>query len=421
MITGKTTRRAFLKRGTAALFAAPLAVERSVLGGRGFAGPSDQVTVGFIGCGGRGQQLMKQLPSDARIVALCDCYLPRCEQARKRYNAKWDVYQDYRKLLDRKDIEAVVVPTTDHARVLCCIHACQAGKDIYAEKPLTLTIYEGRVLVRAVRRYRRVFQTGTQQRSMELNEFACRFIREGGIGRVHTVQCCNYPGPGVYTGLPEEPLPSGLDWDMWCNRTELRPYSSRLQFAWMAWRSYSGGEMTNWGAHGVDQVQWALGMDESGPVKVWPVTPEPNGKVSMKYANGVLVKFELRKGPLGGAVFHGEKGTVWINRNEYRVTPPELVRDAPDPSLAQKWRRPDWPANYHLRNWILCVKSRKRPVADVEIGHRSITVCHLANIARRIGRPLQWDPVRETFPDDPEACTYLERPRRKGYELPETL
>ncbi len=413
------TRRRFLRRATALAAGAPLVVRPGVLAAPGLPGPSDRVTVGFIGTGGRGQQLMRQLPADSQIVAICDCYVKRSEQANQRFGTKYTVYQDYRKILERKDIEAVVIPTTDHGRVIPCIHACQAGKDVYAEKPLTVTIAEGRVLARAVKKHRRVFQTGTQQRSMELNEFACRFVREGGIGRLHTVRCCNYPGPGRYTGLPEQPIPEGLNWDMWCSRTELRPYNRNLQFGWMAWRSYSGGEMTNWGAHGMDQVQWALGTSESGPVEVWPVTPGPNGQVHMRYAGGVLVKLEIDQGgPLGGAIFIGSKGEIRIDRNTYTVTPKELVTDAPDASLAEKWRLADWPANYHLRNWVMCIKSRKRPASDAEVGHRSISVCHLANIAREVGRTLRWNPENEIFPGDPEANTYLERPRRTGYELP---
>jgi predicted dehydrogenase len=412
----KVTRRHFLGRTAAVVAGVPLFVRSAV---RGAPSPSDRVSVGFIATGGRAQQLMKQLPEDAQIVAICDCFLPRCEEANKRLGTSYEIYQDYRKLLERKDIEAVVVGTTDHGRVLPCIHACQAGKDIYAEKPLTLTIREGRVLADAVRKYGRVFQTGTQQRSMELNEFACRFVREGGIGKVHTVVCHNYPGPRPYTGLPEETQPAGLDWDRWCSRTELLPYNRNLQFGWMAWRSYSGGEMTNWGAHGMDQVQWGLGMSESGPVEIRPVTAGTNGQVHMNYASGVLVKLELNDGPMGGAIFVGDKGTIHVDRNLYRVTPPELVKDAPDAGLAEKWNAQDWPANHHLRNWVTCIKSRKRPVSDAEIGHRSITVCHLANIAREAGRTLRWDPARELFVDDAEANTYLERPRRKGYELPD--
>ncbi len=417
----RCSRRRFFRRGAglaAGAWAAPMLMGPGVLAAPDAPGANDRVTVGFIGTGGRGQQLMRQLPADARIAALCDCFVTRSEEAKARHRADWDIYQDYRKVLERKDIEAFVIATTDHGRVLPCIRACQAGKDVYAEKPLIVTIREGRALVNAVRRHRRIFQVGTQQRSMEMNDFACAFVRNGGIGKVHTVQCHNYPGPGVYTGLPEEPKPDGLDWDLWIGPTELRPYHARLQFGWMGWRDYSGGEMTNWGAHGLDQVQWALGFSLSGPVEIRPATAGPNGQVSMRYANGTEVRIELEQGPLGGAVFHGEKGAIEIDRNRYAATPPELIVDPPHAALADKWQAADWPADQHLRNWIMCVKSRKLPVADVEIGHRSVSVCHLANIAREIGRPLAWDPDREIFPGDAEANAFLARPRRAAHELP---
>jgi predicted dehydrogenase len=422
MHTRRCSRRRFLSYGckvTAGAFAAPLLLKPGVLAAAGAPGAGDRVIVGWIGTGGRGQQLMRQLPEDAQIAALCDCFVTRSEEAKARHKASWDIYQDYRKILERKDIDAFVIATTDHGRVLPSIRACQAGKDVYAEKPLTATISEGRALVNAARKHKRIFQVGTQQRSMEMNDFACAFVRNGGLGKVHTVQCCNYPGPGVYTGLPEDPIPQGLDWDMWVGPTELRPYSSRLQFGWMGWRDYSGGEMTNWGAHGMDQVQWALGTSQTGPVELTPVTPGPNGKVTLRYANGVVVKIELDGGPMGGAVFHGEKGTMTIDRNFFAADPATLVADAPPAAAAEKWKAADWPANYHIRNWVMCIKSRKLPAADVEIGHRSVSVCHLVNIVREIGRPLAWDPEKEVFTGDAEANAYLARPRRAAYALPE--
>ena len=189
----------------------------------------------------------------------------------------------------------------------------------------------------------------------------------------------------------------------------------------MKWRPFSGGEMTNWGAHGVDQIQWALGMDGTGPVEFWPVTPGPNGNVSMRYANGVVVKFESKdqtEVPMGGAVFIGEKGKIEIDRNEFQCDPPELAVNPPPKEAKKSWTGPGWNASLHIANWLDCIKSRSTPNADVEIGHRSISVCHLVNITRELNRKLQWDPKTETFVNDPEANTYLSRPRRKGFELP---
>ena len=195
-------------------------------------------------------------------------------------------------MLDKEQLDAVIVATPDHGRSLPCIVACQAELDVYAEKPLTAYIAEGREVVRAARRFDRVFQVGTQQRTMGLNRYCCKVVRDGGIGDLRVVQAVNYTGPTRYTGLPEEPIPTGDNWDMWCGPTELRPFNSKLQFSWMRWRAYSGGEMTNWGAHGVDQIQWALGKSHTGPRELWPVSPGPNGKISMRYGDGTLVRFE---------------------------------------------------------------------------------------------------------------------------------
>jgi predicted dehydrogenase len=424
--SSKVSRRRFLKQGAALLAAGALAqraipavIPGGILGSPGAPGANDRITVGFIGVGHRARLLMEQMPKGAEIVAICDVYLKRCHDALKEKGVSWKVYQDYRKLLESKDIDAVMVPTTDHGRVLPCIHACQAGKDIYAEKPLTLTIREGRILVNVVRKHKRVFQVGSQQRSMEMNRFACELVRTGGIGKLEGVLGVNYTGPGRCDGFPREPLPEGLDWDMWCGQTELKPYSSKLQFGWMGCRDYSGGEMTNWGAHGLDQIQWALGMDGSGPVEIWPESPGPSGKVSFRYASGVVVKLELEGKPMGGAVFLGDKGKIEIDRNKFEATPPDLVKNPPEAQKAEIWEGPGWQAKYHIQNWLDCIKTREKPVADVEIGHRSISVCHLANIAREVGRKLRWDPEKEVFPGDEEANRYLDRPKRKPYALPD--
>jgi predicted dehydrogenase len=424
-----TTRRSFLRRGAglAGALLVPAIAPSTVLGQAGAPGANDRIRVGFIGTGHRARLLMSQMPKGAEIVAITDCHRKRCEEALKEKGASWRIHKDYRQLLESKDIDAVVVPTTDHGRVLPCIHACQAGKDVYAEKPLTLTVHEGRVLVNAFRRYGRVFQVGSQQRSMEMNRFACELVRTGGLGKLEAVLGCNYTGPGRCENLPGETAPEGLDWDMWCGPTELVPFNSRRFGGWMGCRDYSGGEMTNWGAHGIDQVQWALGMDAGGPTEVWPETPGPNGKVSFRYAgspsdpapSGLVLKLELEKGPMGGAVFIGEKGKIEIDRNRFTATPRELVKEPPEPQKAEIWEGPGWQAKYHIQDWLDCIRSRARPVADVEIGHRSITMCHLANIAREVGRKLRWDPEQEVFPDDREASALLDRPRRKGYELPD--
>jgi predicted dehydrogenase len=405
----------------ASAIAVPDFLSRSAVAAEGKPGANDRIIIGFIGCGNRAKQLMDQVPPPGQIVAVSDCYLKRAQDAVAEKQSKWSVYQDYHEMLDKEKLDAVVIATPDHARARIAIHACQAGKDVYAEKPLTAYIAEGRELVKAARKYQRVFQVGSQQRTMEVNRVACEFVRDGGLGKIALVQGISYPGPKRYTGLPAEPVPEGDNWDVWCGATELRPFNQDLQFRWMQWRDYSGGEMTNWGAHGVDQIQWALGMSHTGPVELWPVSPGTNGKVSMRYANGVEVRMELAPGhgPQGGAIFTGEHGKLEINRNKFTSNPRDLIKNAPSSAKAEAWEGPGWIARPHIENWLDCVKTREKPNADVEIGHRSISVCHLLNITRELGRKLRWDPEKEQFLDDAEANTYVSRPRRKGYELPE--
>jgi predicted dehydrogenase len=417
------SRREFIRKSAAvaAGLSLPLLIPRSALAQGRTPGANDRILVGVIGVGGRARQLIDQLPEQARIASLADCFRKRCEKAAKAKNASWRIHQDYRKLLDEKELDAVIVATCDHTRVRPCIQACQAGKDIYAEKPLTLTIREGRALVNAVRKHQRVLQVGTQQRTMEMNRFACAFVRHGGLGKIKKVKGINYSGPARYPGLPEEPIPESLDWDAWLGQTEMRPYHSKLQFGWMAWRDYSGGQMTNWGAHGVDQIQSALGMDETGPLEIGPLA-DPPGAVYFRYPNGIQVEMSIPEGhgPWGGAIFIGEQGKIEINRNKFTTNPKDLVKNPPPESVADKWRDEValWQAKYHMENWLECMRSRKKPNADVEIGHRSISICHLANITRELGRKLHWDPVLEQFPGDTEADQLLSRPRRPGYELP---
>ncbi len=412
------SRRQFV-RSTSLGLTLPTVVSGRALGGHGRPGANDRIRVGVIGVGNRSNLLIGQLPQDAEIVAVADCFLRRAQETSARRQAEWRIYQDYRKLLEQKDIDGVIIGTPDHGRVLCSIHACQAGKDVYAEKPLTVCVAEGRALVRAARRYGRVFQVGSQQRSMAMNRVACDFVRDGGLGRLQFVLGVNYPGPARYTDLPEEPVPEGLDWDMWLGPTSLRPYNSKLLSGWMRWWDYSGGEMTNWGAHGLDQVQWALGFDRSGPTEFWPLEDGPPGSLAFRYANGITVRLEMPSGDLsGGAIFVGEKGRIEIVRNDCRTDPPKMIKELPPPEEVLKWNSGQWQAKYHMQEWLDCMRTRKVPSADVEIGHRSVSVCHLANITRELNRRLKWDPESERFDGDEEANAMLSRPRRKGYELP---
>ena len=374
---------------------------------------------------------MLDLPADAQIVGAADCYVPRVREFGAEHGCP--AYKDYRELLDNKDVDAVVVATPDHWHILPSVHACMAGKHVYVEKPISLTIREGRQLVNAARRHECVVQTGSQQRSMPTNELGCRLVREGVIGRVTKVLAANYPSPWN-CALPTESVPAGLDWDMWCGQTPLVGYHKnifrpRANPGWISFRPWSGGEVTGWGAHGLDQVQWALGKDDTGPVEVWtegdefaPPTFTDSGSredgetvcdkpiVNMKYADGTILR--LQGGPPGGAVFIGERGQITIDRDSLKVEPEGLLLDA---GMQTK----DMPS--HLADWINCIKSGTEPAADIEIGHRSTTVCHLANIARWTGRKLSWNPTTEQFDGDDEANGLISREQRAPYVIPDVV
>ena len=438
--SAKLSRRQFLRRGAAwaaAGVATPHLIPSSVLAAPGRPGSNDLIGIGGIGIGRQGSGVVQAAVASkrARIVAIADINAKTAQVMAKRFSAQ--PLKEYRKLLQRKDVDAIITATPDHWRALVCIHAAQAGKDIYAEKPMSLTIREGRLMAQAVRRYQRVFQAGSQQRSDPKNRFGCELVRNGRIGRVLKVIAYNYPSPWE-CGLPAQPVPDGLDWDMWCGPTEVAPYNidlctPRARPGWISFRPYSGGEMTGWGAHGLDQVQWALGMDESGPIEVWtegekfnpPTYAKPesqargdkicsNPKVFFRYAGDIVM--ELGKGPMGGATFIGEKGKISIDRSKVTSDPPEIAKEPIKPDEIHLYK-----SDNHIGNWLDCIRSRKTTVADVEIGHRSATVCHLGNIARSVGRKLKWDPAKEVFVGDEEANKHLDRARRKPYELPETV
>jgi predicted dehydrogenase len=409
------SRRTFGKIGMMAGAAFPYLLPRSAVGA------NDRIRVGVIGVGNRSNLLIDQLPEQAEIVAVADCFRKRSEDAAAKRKATWRIYDDYRKLLEQKDIDGVIIGTNDHGRVRCAIHALQAGKDVYAEKPVSLYVEEGRALVRAVRKYNRILQVGSQQRSMAMNRVACEFVRKGGLGRIHFVLGVNYSEPVHIGPMPEDLAPEGMNWDMWLGQTEKRPYNPELFTHWMRYWDYSGADMTNWGAHGIDQVQSALGMDGTGPVEFWPLPEGPRGAIAFRYANGVVVRLEMPAAGVlqGGAIFVGEKGRIEITRNDFRTDPANMVKDLPPAEEVDKWKRAQWQAKYHMEDWLNCMRSRKTPLADVEIGHRSISVCHLANITREMGRKLNWNPESERFAGDAEANDRLTRVRRKGYELPD--
>jgi len=418
-------RREFLRQsaGAAAAIAFPLFVPRDVLGAGRTPGPNDRLQVGFIGLGGRARWILKDeaLPG-AEVVAVADCFLHRCSEAAKQIPGaeRWRTYQHYRDLLEKEKLDAVFVETTTHARVLICIHALQAGFNVYAEKPQSLTVAEGRVLVKAVKKYKRVLQTGSQQRSMPINRYASKLVREGAIGKVHTVITCNFAGGRTWKprDTPDE-MPAGLDWDQWCNQTELRPYYQEIYNSWGEFVDYDGGGqtwgVTGWGTHSLDQVQCAMGTDDTGPVEIWPEDKGPRCKVTMRYANGTLLKLEGQNRNMEdlGAIFIGDKGRIEILRGDFTAEPQELRKGAPPVTVqGPKESIP------HIQNFFECIRTHQKPNADAETCHRATSLCHLVNICRSVQRKLQWDPKEERFAGDEEANSRLSRPRRKGYDLP---
>ncbi len=426
MFPQQVRRREFLKRTS--VMAVPLLVPSGVLAAPGRPGANDRIAVALIGSGYRARDLIKESPADLRLVAVADCdrrqiaeYLKVVGKfASPVVDAKCAQYQDYRQMLAREKLDGVFVATPTHARILICVHAMQAGLDVYAEKPLTLTIAEGQHLVRAEKKYGTVFQVGTQQRSVAINNFGSDLIRGGAIGKVRTVKCPNFPGPRPRPPWPAEPTPPEMNWDLWCNQAPLAPYSAKLHPGlgrWARYREYCGWLVTGW-VHAFDQIQRALGTDDTGPVEIWPEEPGPDGRVSMRYACGTLLKLDMpeNKGPRMGGIFAGEKGKIEINRNRLASNPPDLIKNAPPPADRSEYASV---SHEHIRNWVQCMRTRAKPVASAAVGHRSTTICHLINICRELGRKLQWDPVKETFAGDEEANRLRSRARRKGYELPE--
>jgi len=422
----KIGRRNFLSRLSKGALAsgialmAPTIVPRRVLG-RGLVAPSDQITMGFVGCGGMGGGLLggyMQKP-EARIVAVCDVDEERRLDFQNRVGKGCAEYGDFRHLVTRSDIDAVVIATPDHWHTLISLAAMEAGKDVYCEKPLTLFINEGKELVRTARRCGTVFQVGTMQRSDDNFRRACEIVRSGRIGKITSVTSAIGDGP-VVAFEPITPPPKNIDWNFWLGPAPYADYSkNRCHYNFRWFWDYSGGKVTDWGAHHNDIAQWGLGMDGSGPVKVKGVGVLPQNSLSdtfvtfeiqYTYANGVTLTCTSEGD--NGITFYGTKGQVFVTRGGFSATPKELAYEPPDKDYVHLYR-----SNDHYQNFLDCIKSREKPITDVEIGHRSATICHLGNIAMRIGRELSWDPQKEEFVGDPAANRWLNKPLRKPWTL----
>lgn len=430
------SRREFI-RNTAAAVAVPMIVPASALGLDGQKPPSERITVGVIGVGfqARGHLNLLIRHPDTKVLAVCDVDTKRREDAKKTADDWYasdtsltgykgcDAYNDYRELLARKDIDAVLIGTPDHWHSTIATDAVKAGKDVYCEKPLTLTIGEAKSLIDVVRRTRRVFQTGSQQRSDREFRVACEAVRNGRIGKVKQVYV-QVGGPSKWCDLGEEPMEPGLDWNLWLGPAAVRPYNSILSPRgihnffpnWRSYREYSGGGMTDWGAHHFDIAQWGLGMDESGPVEIIPpANPDAGTGVRYLYANGVEMIHSAYTDPdgkeRGGVHFVGENGTIHVDRGQLESWPDSIVKDPLGATEKPLFKSPG-----HHQDWFDCIRSRKRCICDVEVGARSVTVCHLGNLAYWNKRHLKWDPKHWHFVGDREADTWINRVHRNPWD-----
>ncbi len=413
---------------TVGAFALPAIVPAGALGRGGKRAPGSRIVMGHIGVGGQGMQHVIGGPwtqkggmtgrDDVRVVAVCDVNKQRVDNARSTVNQRYGsqdckAYGDFRELLARPDIDAVLIATGERWHPLISMEAAKAGKDVYCEKPTSVTIDEAIALRNTVRRYGTVFQQGTQQRSSYSFRFACELVRNGYIGDLKEVIVgCGGPPAFKECDLPAQPTPAWLDYDMWLGPAPWRPYNDNLVGGWMAYRDFSGGEMTNWGAHHFDIAQWGIGAELSGPVEIVP----PNGKdvkvLTYHYANGVVLTRDpertARESPDGnGVVFVGTKGKVAVWRYDLKTWPDNLKTQKIGPNELHLHS-----AENHHTDWLDAIRTRSRPGADIAISSRSITVCHLGNIAYELGRPIKWDPANEQFVKDPDATRLLARRMR---------
>jgi predicted dehydrogenase len=426
------SRRSFLKRSSVAggliLGMSPKSYRATFAA----ESPSERVRVGMIGVGNQGGPKNNMKYFLKNIVAMCDLdknYLAEASEfLDKQANLTAMLTDDYRRVLDAKDVDAVVVTVPDQWHATMTIDACKAGKDVYCEKPLTLVIDEGKVMIEAARVNGRVVQTGTMQRSGEEFKLAVKLVQQGLLGKISAVNV-TLPGPNwidrAGNPVPDSAPPAGFDFDRWLGPAPLRPYNkNRVHYLFRFFWDYSGGQQTNFGAHHLDIAQWGLGMDDSGPVSVegkatfnpdgWYETPDTT-EIQYTYANGVVMTCRQKPGSKGneqGTEFIGEKGSLFVYRGGIKTNPPELLKDITLPKIVSSQ------ANIaHVNDFYDCVKSRKTPVADINIGHRSATVCHLGNIAVRSGKKIQWDPKAQQIIGDPEAAKWQTKEYRKPWVL----
>ena len=434
------SRRRFLRNTVITGAAAPFILPSRIWAAE--TKPNDQLAIGFIGMGTQGRGLMGGYlrSKDSRVVAVCDVDTNRREHAKKTVDDHYakdaqgasgkgcDAYNDFRELIGRKDIDAVVIATPDHWHALISIAAAKAGKDIYCEKPLCQSIREARAMVNAVRKNNRIFQTGSMQRSSKEFRVACELVRNAVIGKIKNIDVA-IGGPGVPCNLPAEPDEPGLDWNMWLGPAPMRPYHSELSPRgvhkhfpnWRNYREYGGGMITDWGAHHFDIAQWGMGMDDSGPIEIFPPEkPEAKHGARYVYANGVEVKHTSGN----GVWFYGTEGKINVNRGKFELWLGEEQK-AKSPAEAEQIASTLLPSNAvrlykssdHRADWINSIRTRKPPICDVEVGARTVSVCHLVNLAYYHGKPIKWDPKREQFTDGTGDPKWLDVPHRTPWEI----
>lgn len=398
---------------------------------------SDTIRLGFIGLGQQSMYLLQgfiKMPN-VEVVAGSDVYGIKKQRFLKRVNEyyssinkdiKVDVYEDYKNLLSRDDIDTVVIASPDHWHAFMAIDACNAGKNIYIEKPLTFTIKEGQELVKAVRKNDVILGVGSQQRSDKVFQHAIKMVQEGKIGKIERINAPVGPPPKPYD-LPEEKIPDDLNWPMWLGPSTFVHYNSDLnppisiepernEQIWGAWRWYKelgGGYTTDWGAHMFDIAQWGLDMDGSGPIEIIPAGYKDTKFLTYKYANGTVMTEEpFNEKIKSGVKFWGDKGWIEVTRGQYYASDDSLLPPkSNDEGGAYETKIP------HLQNFIEAVQKHIDPIVPVEIGHRSCTVCTLGNIAYELKRPIKWNPDAEKFVNDTEAAKLLTKEYSEGYKI----
>jgi len=425
-------RREFLKRaaaGAAGLAGFPYLVRSSALGKEGNVAASERIVMGCIGVGGQGTGNMRGFlgKKEVQVVAVCDVDKRQSDQAKKivddRYkNNDCKTYVDFREVIERKDIDALSLAMPDHWHSIPVVMAARAGKDMYGEKPLARTIHEGQVMRDAVNHYGRIWQTGSWQRSVHNFYRACELVRNGRIGKVHTVEV-GLPTGGSTGNRPVQPVPEGIDWDFWLGPAPWVPFRGVMHWDWRWITDYSGGQLTDWAGHHIDIAHWGLGLDLTGPVEIEGKGVYPKDgifdvpteyKFTCKYADGLtMIVANDRQQPKGmGTVWYGETGWIHVDRGRFKASSDKILQEVIGPNEIRLYQ-----SNDHQQNFLDCVKSREKTITPIEVAHRSISVGLLGEIAMLLGRKLRWDPDKEVFVNDDAANRMLRRPMRSPWHL----